>query len=73
MLFELDNNQTKMSCLTSLSDTDLNEITKIQPVLDPDEKILIVARQSRIKPGGSMLITNAVYATDKRGMTESMR
>jgi hypothetical protein len=32
---------------------DLEEISKISEMLNPDEKVLLVARQSRIKPGGS--------------------
>jgi Bacterial PH domain/Short C-terminal domain len=45
---------------------DLDEITKISDILNPDEKVLLVAKQSRIKPGGSKLTPNIVYATDKR-------
>ena len=42
------------------------KITKISDILNPDEKVLLVAKQSRIKPGGSKLTPNIVYATDKR-------
>ncbi len=42
------------------------EINKITDMLNPDEKILLVARQSRIKPGGSHLTPNTIYATDRR-------
>lgn len=48
------------------SQGDLVEITKISDILNPDEKVLLVAKQSRIKPGGSKLTPNIVYATDKR-------
>jgi hypothetical protein len=48
------------------SQGDLDEITKISDILNPDEKVLLVAKQSRIKPGGSKLTPNIVYATDKR-------
>src|SRR5919107_120810 len=45
---------------------DLEEITKINEMLNPDEKVLLVARQSRIKPGGSLHTPNIIYATDRR-------
>lgn len=48
------------------SQGDLDEITKISDILNPDEKVLLVAKQSRIKPGGSKLTPNIAYATDKR-------
>jgi Bacterial PH domain/Short C-terminal domain len=45
---------------------DLEEISKITEMLNPDEKVLLVARQSRIKPGGSLHTPNVIYATDRR-------
>src|SRR5215208_5710161 len=42
------------------------EINKITNMLNPDEKILLLARQSRIKPGGSYFTPNTIYATDRR-------
>jgi hypothetical protein len=45
---------------------DLEEISKIAEMLNPDEKVLLVARQSRIKPGGSHFTPNIIYATDRR-------
>jgi hypothetical protein len=45
---------------------DLNEISKITEILNPDERVLLVARQSRIKPGGSHFTPNIIYATDRR-------
>ena len=45
---------------------DLEEISKIKEMLNPDEKVLLVARQSRIKPGGSLHTPNIIYATDRR-------
>ncbi|MDF2769881.1 MAG: hypothetical protein K0S91_2716, partial [Nitrososphaeraceae archaeon] len=41
-------------------------ISKITEMLNPDEKVLLVARQSRIKPGGSHFTPNIIYATDRR-------
>jgi hypothetical protein len=45
---------------------DLDDISKIAEMLDPDEKVLLVARQSRLKPGGSHFTPNIIYATDRR-------
>ena len=39
---------------------DLEEINKIAEMLNPDEKVLLVARQSRIKPGGSHFTPNII-------------
>lgn len=50
-----------------LRDSDhLEEISKITEMLNSDEKVLLVARQSRIKPGGSLHTPNIIYATDRR-------
>lgn len=52
---------------TKIKDRDeLAEITKIAEMLNPDEQVLLVAKQSRIKPGGSYMTSNIVYATDRR-------
>jgi PH (Pleckstrin Homology) domain-containing protein/putative oligomerization/nucleic acid binding protein len=46
---------------------DLEEIHKIANRLGQDEKVRFVAKQSRMKPGGSALATpNIVFATDRR-------
>jgi Bacterial PH domain/Short C-terminal domain len=46
---------------------ELEEIRKIAKRLDQDEKVRLVAKQSRMRPGGSVLATpNIVFATDKR-------
>jgi hypothetical protein len=45
---------------------ELEEIRKIANMLNPDEKVLLVARQSRFKPGGSRLTPNTIHATDRR-------
>ncbi len=45
---------------------DLDEISKITEILNPEERVLLVARQSRIKPGGSHFTPNIIYATDRR-------
>ena len=57
----------KDSFITDITDEEeLNEIRKIANMLNPDETVLLVARQSRIKPGGSFSTPNTVYATDRR-------
>ena len=40
--------------------------SKISEMLNPDERILLVAIQSRIRPWGSLFTPNAIYATDRR-------
>ncbi len=53
--------------ITDITDKhDLEEIRKISEMLNPDEKVLVVARQARFKPGGSQFTPNIVYATDRR-------
>ena len=44
----------------------LNEIEKIADRLDEGEKVLEVATQSKLKPGGALSSPNTVFATDKR-------
>lgn len=52
---------------TDIRDRDeLNEIEKIQNMLNPNEKVVLVARQSRFLPGGSAMTPNVVIATDRR-------
>ncbi len=53
--------------ITDITDKhDLEEIRKISEMLNPDEKVLVVARQARFKPGGSQFTPHIVYATDRR-------
>ena len=59
--------EKRQSFNTHITDNDdLEEISKIAEMLNPDEKVLLVARQSRIKPGGSLHTPNIIYATDRR-------
>src|ERR671921_1270000 len=46
--------------------SDSDDISKITEMLNPDERVLLVARQSRLKPGGSHFTPNIIYATDRR-------
>jgi PH (Pleckstrin Homology) domain-containing protein/putative oligomerization/nucleic acid binding protein len=45
---------------------DLAEIRKISHMLNPNEEVFVVARQSRIKPGGSAFTPDIVFGTDRR-------
>ncbi|HEY6883779.1 MAG TPA: PH domain-containing protein [Nitrososphaeraceae archaeon] len=45
---------------------DLEEIKKIAHMLNPNEEVFVVARQSRLKPGGSKFTPNIIFATDRR-------
>jgi len=42
------------------------EIEKIAHLLEPGEKVLVVARQSRFWPGGSLTTPNTIFVTDRR-------
>jgi len=52
------------SVLTSRQEK--SEIGKILYRLDDDEKVLCVARQARLKPGGAIATPNTIFATDRR-------
>ena len=61
----MDKNQGTF--VTHITNKDeLYEIEKIKNMLNPNEKVLLVARQSRFLPGGSALTPNVVIATDRR-------
>lgn len=67
------NNSKELAIRTSekfsiqpLNSDDMGEIRRVQDVLNPDENVIIVARQSRILPGGSYVTPNTIYATEKR-------
>jgi len=48
------------------SPDDEREINNILDQLDFDEKVLLVAKQSRLRPGGALTSPNTVFATDRR-------
>jgi hypothetical protein len=67
MPFGLGRNKEDSPIKNPVTDRDdLEEINKIAEMLNPDEKVFLVARQSRIKPGGSHFTPNIIYATDRR-------
>jgi hypothetical protein len=48
--------------ITDIKDgEDLEEIRKIRQMLNPNEEVFVVARQSRLKPGGSAFTPNIVF------------
>lgn len=52
--------------LLPLNDDDHKDIEKIKEMLSPYENVLLVARQSRVLPGGSYVTPNIIYATTQR-------
>jgi hypothetical protein len=63
---ELDLKSSKKFSIQTLNTDDIGEIRRIQDVLNPNESVIIVARRSRILPGGSYITPNTIYATEKR-------
>jgi hypothetical protein len=45
---------------------EMEEAKKIESYIEPDERVLLVARQSRIMPGGSITTPNIIFATNKK-------
>ena len=58
--------KTNNLSVESLDNNDLQEVKKICEMLNPHEEVLVVARQSRVRPGGSAITPNIIYATNKR-------
>ncbi|HJT47948.1 MAG TPA: PH domain-containing protein [Nitrososphaeraceae archaeon] len=59
--------QSQQPFITDITDgEDLEEIKKICHMLNPNEEVFVVARQSRFKPGGSKFTPNIVFGTDRR-------
>jgi Bacterial PH domain/Short C-terminal domain len=59
--------EERQRIITNITDKeDLDEIKKIAEMLNPNEEVFVVARQSRLKPGGSHFTPNIVFATDRR-------
>lgn len=51
---------------TQFTREELEEIEKIRHLLEPGEQVLVVARQSRFWPGGSLTTPNTIFVTDRR-------
>lgn len=64
---EEEQGRRRRAIATNVTDKeDLEEINKISNMLNANEEVFVVARQSRLKPGGSKFTPNIVYATDRR-------
>jgi hypothetical protein len=65
--FGLGTKEKPYSFTTDITDKeDLEEIKEIADMLNPNEEVFVVARQSRLKPGGSTFTPNVVFGTDRR-------
>src|SRR5918911_3833281 len=65
--FGFGRKEQPQSFTTDITDRDdLEEIKEIAEMLNPNEEVLVVARQSRLKPGGSKMTPNIVFGTDRR-------
>ena len=52
--------------LSDFDEKEKEEIYRVEKMLERSEKIKVVARQSRIMPGGSLVTPNIIFATNKR-------
>ena len=61
-------NKSELNDDVKLTDKgEIKEVEKIKDKLDPGEVVHIVAKQSRVKPGGSVITTpNTIFITDTR-------
>ena len=50
----------------SMTPEETREIDKIRQHLEADEKVLLVARQSRIAPGGAVTTPMLIFVTDRK-------
>jgi hypothetical protein len=65
--FGFGRKEQPQSFITDITDKeDLEEIKEISEMLNPNEEVFVVARQSRLKPGGSAFTPNIVFGTDRR-------
>jgi len=66
VVFGRGNNENNDESL-EITDDDKNEIEKILDHLDSDDSVLLVAKQSKYKPGGAVISGgNTIYATNKK-------
>src|ERR671935_787356 len=65
--WEEEEQQHRSPFITNITNQeDIDEIKKISHMLNPNEEVFVVARQSRLKPGGSKFTPNIVFGTDRR-------
>jgi hypothetical protein len=62
--FGFGRKEQPQSFTTDITDKeDLEEIKEIAEMLNPNEEAFVVARQSRLKPGGSAFTPNIIFGT----------
>ena len=52
--------------ITEFEEKERDEIESVRQMLEASEIIKVVAKQSRVMPGGSVVIPNIIFATNKR-------
>jgi len=57
---------TSAAGLVSLTSEEMEEAEKVKSYLEPGETFLLVAKQSRIRPGGAITTPNTIFATDRK-------
>ncbi len=66
MVFGRNKDESKEEPL-EITDDDKKEIERIKDYLEPDDTVLLVAKQSKYKPGGAIISGgNTIYATNKK-------
>lgn len=61
-----DNSEGGLHVSKQFDIKELEQIQKIKHRLDNDEKVEIIARQSKHRPGGSMTTPDTIFVTNKR-------
>jgi Bacterial PH domain len=56
----------KLHVSKKFNNKELEQIQKIKHRLDNDEKVEIIAKQSKHRPGGSMSTPDTIFVTNKR-------
>ncbi|HEY8140384.1 MAG TPA: PH domain-containing protein [Nitrososphaera sp.] len=67
MTFELGKKESSQAHFTTnITDKDeIEEIMKISPRLEQGEVVVVTAKQSRMKPGGSKVSPDSIFVTDR--------
>lgn len=62
------NKKTKSSSpnISKFTENESREIMQMQNILEDSEQVILVATQSRVMPGGSIITPKTVFATEKR-------
>jgi Bacterial PH domain len=65
-LDQKDNSEGELHVSKDFTNKELEQIQKIKHRLDNDEKVEIIARQYKHRPGGSITGRDTIFVTDKR-------